>query len=195
MQKRLTTRKLVESAVFIALATVLSTLKFDMPMGGGVTVVSMLPLVFLSHRWGWRWGAVSALVYSVLQLLLGLDNVGYAAAGGMAMAVGCILLDYVVAYTFIGFSGIFDGPEKDHRRAIATGIAVTFALRFLCHFVTGFWIWNTLWPNEYGMGGLAYSAAYNGWYMAAELILTEIVAMATYKPLEKYWTGADLQRN
>ena len=192
MQRTKTLRKLVESAILIALATVLSIFKIDMPMGGGLTVCSMLPLVFLSHRWGWKWGVVSALVYSVLQLLLGMDNVGYAAAGGIVMAAGCLLLDYVVAYTLIGLSGIFDGPEKNHRKAIAIGIAFTFFLRFLCHFVTGFWIWNTLWPNEFGMGALAYSAAYNGWYMAGELILTEIVAMASYKPLEKFWTGADL---
>ena len=192
MQNR-TTRKFVESAIFIALGTVLSLFKFDMPMGGGVTVCSMLPLVFLSHRWGWKWGTVSALVYSVLQLLLGLDNVGYAAAGGLGMAVGCLLLDYVVAYTVIGLSGIFDGPEKNHRSAIALGIAVTFTLRFLCHFVSGAWIWDTLWPNEFGMAPLVYSAAYNGWYMAAELVITEVAAMALYKPLEKYWTGSDLR--
>ena len=192
--KNLTARRMVESAILIALATVLSIFKIDMPMGGGLTVCSMLPLVVLSHRWGWRWGAVSALVYSVLQLLLGLDNVGYAAAGGMAMAVGCVVLDYIAAYFVIGFSGIFDGPGKNHRAAMAAGIAVTFFLRFLCHFITGFWIWNALWPNEFGMTGLVYSAAYNGWYMAAELAVTETVAMLLFNPLKRYFTGQDIGR-
>ena len=192
--KNLTVRRMVESAILVALATVLSIFKIDMPMGGGLTVCSMLPLVVLSHRWGWKWGAVSALVYSVLQLLLGLDNVGYAAAGGMAMAVGCVVLDYIVAYFVIGFSGIFDGPGKNHRAAMAIGIAVTFFLRFLCHFITGFWIWNALWPNEFGMTGLVYSAAYNGWYMAAELAVTEIVAMLLFAPLKRFFTGQDIGR-
>ena len=192
--KNLTVRRMVESAILVALATVLSIFKIDMPMGGGLTVCSMLPLVVLSHRWGWKWGAVSALVYSVLQLLLGLDNVGYAAAGGMAMAVGCVVLDYIVAYFVIGFSGIFDGPGKNHRAAMAIGIAVTFFLRFLCHFITGFWIWNALWPNEFGMTGLVYSAAYNGWYMAAELAVTEIAAMLLFAPLKRFFTGQDIGR-
>ena len=192
--KNLTVRRMVESAILVALATVLSIFKIDMPMGGGLTVCSMLPLVVLSHRWGWKWGAVSALVYSVLQLLLGLDNVGYAAAGGMAMAVGCVVLDYIVAYFVIGFSGIFDGPGKNHRAAMAIGIAATFFLRFLCHFITGFWIWNALWPNEFGMTGLVYSAAYNGWYMAAELAVTEIAAMLLFAPLKRFFTGQDIGR-
>ena len=71
MQK-IQTRKLVESAMLIAVGTVLSLIKFDMPMGGGVTLVSMLPLIILSHRYGWKWGTVSAFVYSLLQLVLGL---------------------------------------------------------------------------------------------------------------------------
>ena len=34
-----------------------------------------------------------------------------------------------------------------------------------------------------------YSCLYNGWYMLAELIVTELAAMLLYKPLEKYFTG------
>ena len=108
------------------------------------------------------------------------------------MAIGCVALDYIVAYLVIGFSGVFDGPQRNHRKAIAVGIAVTFFARFLCHFITGVWIWEALWPNELGMASVPYSAAYNGWYMAGELVLTELVAMLIYKPLEKYITREDL---
>ncbi|MBQ7144964.1 MAG: energy-coupled thiamine transporter ThiT [Oscillospiraceae bacterium] len=187
------TRRLVETAILIALGTVLSLFKLDMPMGGGLTVCSMLPLILLSHRWGWRWGLVSAGVYSVLQLLLGLDNVGYAAAGGLGMALGCLFLDYILAYLVIGFSGVFEGPVRDKRAAMAVGIAVTFFARFLCHFVTGVWIWDALWPNEFGMAAIPYSAAYNGWYMAGELVLTEGAAMLLYKPLRRYLCCEDLK--
>ena len=194
MKAKLSTRQLAETAVLIALATVLSMFKLDMPMGGGLTVCSMLPLVLLSCRYGWHWGVVSALLYSVLQLLLGLDNVGYAAAGGIGMALGCVFLDYIVAYTVIGFAGAFTRFGATPRVGLGIGVAVTFFARFLCHFFTGMWIWNVLWPNEYNMTGAVYSAAYNGWYMGAELVLTLLVAMLAYKPLEKYITGQDLKR-
>ena len=189
MQK-ITTRKLVESAMLIAVGTVLSMIKIDMPMGGGLTICSMLPLVILSHRYGWKWGLVSAFVYSVLQLILGLDNVRYATS--FIMAVGIIFLDYIIAYTVIGFSGFFDTVMENRRTALAVGIAVTFFLRFVCHFITGVWIWDAMWPNELGMVSVVYSLVYNGWYMAGELILTEIVAMLLYGPLGKYFRGEDL---
>lgn len=188
--KTITTRKLVESAMLIAVGTVLSLLKIDMPMGGGLTLCSMLPLVLVSHRYGWKWGAVTAFVYSVLQMLLGLDNVRY--ASGFIMAAGIVLLDYIVAYTVIGLSALAESFVKDGRKAVVLGIVVTFVLRFVCHFITGAWIWDALWPNEFGMASVVYSAAYNGWYMGGELILTVLVTMLIYKPLGKYFRAEDL---
>ena len=190
MQK-ISTRKLVESAMLVAVGTVLSLIKFDMPMGGGITLCSMLPLIILSHRYGWRWGVVSAFVYSVLQMVLGLDNVRYATSFGMAVAIA--MLDYIVAYTVIGLSGIFDRPMGKGLSAVMTGVAVTFVLRFICHFITGVWIWDAMWPNEYGMTSYIYSLAYNGSYMAGELVLTEIVVALIYKPLGKYFRGEDIR--
>ena len=189
MQK-ISTRKLVESAMLIAVGTVLSMIKIDMPMGGGLTICSMLPLIILSHRYGWKWGLVSAGVYSVLQLVLGLDNVRYGES--FIMAMGIAFFDYIIAYTVIGFSGFFDTVMGKSAKSVAVGITVTFCLRFVCHFITGMWIWDYLWPNEYGMSSAVYSAVYNGWYMAGELVLTLIVAMLIYKPLGKYFRGEDL---
>ena len=193
--KNITTRKLVESAMLIAVATVLSLVKIDLPFGGGVTIVSMLPLIVASHRWGWKWGVVTAFVYSVLQLILGLDNVGYAA--NFVMAVGIVFLDYIIAYTVIGLSGAFDGAFGKTRKAVAVGIVVTFCLRFICHLITGAWIWGEWMPDEFmGMpmtNPWIYSFLYNGWYMLGELILTEIVAMLIYKPLGKYFRREDIK--
>lgn len=190
MKKNTTVRKLVESALMIAVATVLSMIKIDLPFGGGVTIVSMLPLILISHRHGWKWGVLTAFVYSVAQLLLGLDNVAY--AENFIMGVGIVMLDYIVAYTVIGLSGIFGKS----RGAVAIGIAFTFTLRFLCHLVTGAWIWGVWMPDQFmGMpmtNPWIYSALYNGWYMLLELVCTEIVAMLIYQPLKKFFTGADL---
>ena len=189
------TRKLTESALFIAIATVLSLLKIDLPFGGGVTIVSMLPLILISHRWGWKWGVLTAFVYSLIQLMMGLDNVGYAT--GFVMALGVILLDYVVAYTVIGFSGMFDGPCGKTRASVAVGIAVTFCLRFVCHLITGAWIWGEWMPETFMnmtmTGPWLYSFLYNGWYMLAELVITEIVAMLIYAPLGKFIRGEDIR--
>ena len=187
MKRKITALQLVESALMIAVATVCSLVKIDLPFGGGVTIVSMLPLILISHRYGWKWGVLTAFTYSVIQMILGLDNVGYATS--FLMGAGIVLLDYVIAYTVIGLSGVFG---KD-RKAVAIGIAVTFTLRFLCHLVSGAWIWGVWMPEEFmGMkmtNPWIYSALYNGWYMLAELAATELIAMLIYKPLEKYFRG------
>jgi len=137
---------------------------------------------------------VTAFVYSVLQLILGLDNVGYATS--FIMALGVVFLDYVIAYTVIGLSGVFDGPLGKTRASVAVGIAVTFILRFVCHLITGAWIWGEWMPEEFmGMTMTSpwfYSFLYNGWYMLAELVLTELVAMLIYKPLGKFFRREDI---
>ena len=190
-----TTRKLVESGLFIAIATVLSFLKIDLPFGGGVTIVSMLPLLLVSHRWGWKWGVFTAFVYGVLQMLIGLDNVGYASSP--LAAVGIILFDYVVAYAVIGLSGIFDSVFGKTRQSVCVGTAVTFVLRFVCHFITGVWIWGGFMPESFMnmtmTSPYVYSFLYNGWYMLAELVLTEVVINLIYAPLGRYFRREDIR--
>ena len=187
---------LVESAIMIAIATVLSMLKFDLPFGGGVTVVSMLPLVVTSHRWGWKLGVVTAFVYSAIQLMLGLDNVGYAT--GFVMALGVIFLDYIIAYSVIGLSGYLEKYFGKTAKAVFAGILITFVLRFVCHLITGAWIWKEWMPETFMNMTMTspwiYSMLYNGWYMLAELVFTEIVAMLIYKPLARYFRCEDVQK-
>lgn len=177
MEKKIDTRRLVVSALMIALGTVLSVLSFAGPwaLGGGITICSMLPLVLLSWNYGIKWGAFSAFVYSLLQLLLGINNVQYASS--TLMALGIILFDYVVAFTVIGLSGMFKGKIKSTKAAMIAGMAVTFTLRFLCHFGTGVVIWEVLWPNELGWAPPVWSLAYNGSYMLPELIITSVVVL------------------
>lgn len=187
-------RWLVESAVMIAIGTVLSNppFKIDFPLGGGLTLCSMLPLVLISWRYGIGRGLIAGLAYSLIQLVFGLDNVQYATSA--LMAAGIVLLDYIVPYTVLGLSGMLKGKTKDPRLGLALGIIITFALRFLCHFITGWWIWDALWPNEFGWTAPFYSFAYNGSYMGAEIVLTCVVAWILYStPLKRYLNGEDLK--
>lgn len=190
------TRRLVESAVMIAIGTVLSMFPFSAPwaFGGGVTICSMLPLVIIAHRYGTKWGLFTAFVYSVLQLILGVSNVQFAAGYGFVLAVGVLLLDYILAFTVIGLSACFNGVIKNHLVSIVVGIVFTFALRFVCHFLSGWIIWGVITPNEMGLVAPLYSLIYNGGYMLSETIITALVAVLTYKPLKRYWLAEDLAK-
>ena len=118
-----TVRWLMESAIMIAIGTMLSEFpKIDFPLGGGLTICSMLPLVLISWRYGVGRGLIAAAAYSLLQLVLGLNNVQYATSA--LMAAGIVLLDYVIPYTLIGLAGMFRGKAKGPRLGLVLGIVL-----------------------------------------------------------------------
>ncbi len=182
-----TLRRITETAIMLAVATVLSLLQFAGPwaLGGSITVCSMLPIILIAHRYGTKWGLLTALTYSLLQLLLGLNNIQY--APNAITAVGIILLDYVLAYGVLGFAAAFDSVFKSKKTSFVVGVVVTMMLRFFFHFLSGIIIWEALWPNELGWASWIWSISYNGSYMIPEILITLVVGILLYKPLESYF--------
>ena len=186
--------KLVLSALLIALATVLSFVKIvKLPLGGSITLLSMLPIVMISIMFGLKWGFGSAFVYSVIQLFFGIVSDGLLAWGlTPVMLVGTILLDYLVAFTVLGIAGVF---AKKGYKGICGGIVLAFVLRFISHFISGYVIFKKLeqfelFGNLFENSPVLYSIAYNGMYMLPELILTTIAALILFKqPIIKKQMG------
>ncbi len=168
------TLALVESAVMIAIATILSIIKIaELPYGGSITLASMLPIVIIAYRRGTGWGIASALVYSVIQQLLGLKNLTYFTTWQSIVAV--ILLDYVVAFTVVGLAGIFRKPVKNQAVALTLGGVFVSVLRYACHVVSGATVWAGLSiPTQ---AAISYSFVYNATYMIPECIILAISAM------------------
>ena len=169
------TSKLVTTAVFIALASVLSLIRvFKMPMGGSVTLLSMLPIALLSLKYGARWGFFSAFIYSLVQLLLDLPET---MSWGLTPAVlaGTFFLDYIGAFTALGFCGIFG---KNSTKSIVSGIALAMVTRFLFHFLSGVILFSS-WAWE-GWNPSVYSLCYNGLFMLPEMIFTIIGALILF---------------
>lgn len=168
------TRTLVECSAMIALATVLSFIKIDMPLGGGVTLCSMLPLVLIARRHGTAVGLITAFVHGLIQMLIGLDNVQYATS--LFMAFGIIVCDYIAAYAVIGLSSVFAKGKHAETKPLIVGMVLSMGLRLLFHFISGWWIWEALWPNEFGMIAPLWSFVYNAGYMIPEIVLTCVAA-------------------
>ena len=63
------TKRMVLSAMLIAIATVLSLIKIvDLPYGGSVTLGSMLPIIIIAYRYGTAWGLLCGFVQPGLRL-------------------------------------------------------------------------------------------------------------------------------
>lgn len=175
MNSSKTVQALVESAMMVALATVLSIFKIiDMPYGGSVTIASMLPMIVLAYRQGVVWGLGSGLVYAAIQQLLGLSTLSYVT--GWQSVVAVIMLDYIVAFAVVGFGGIFRRLMKTQRGALIAGAGLVSLLRYICHVISGATVWAGLSiPDK---AALIYSIGYNATYMLPEAII--LIAVAYY---------------
>lgn len=218
MNSRFKTHRLVESALMIALAAVLSfVILFRLPFGGSITLCAMLPLVLISYRYGVRWGLVCGLVFSLIQSLQGVAEGTFTAAalgvengvyqggffvGSQALAVaGILLLDYVLAYTVVGFAGALRSrfPGKPVA-GILCGTLFAGALRYLCHVLSGaifFGIWGEWFFSNFSWGAgivaafpgkslyFVYSLIYNATFLVPEILLTAVAAALAVKAVPK----------
>lgn len=163
---------LVEGAMLIALATVLSYLKIlDMPFGGSITL-EMLPLIIMGLRRGAKWGCLTGFVHGLIQMIIGFSNVMYCAT--LLSQIGCILLDYLLAFSVLGMAGIFATIMKNNKKAsYIVGTIVVCFLRFVCSFLSGWLLWGSYAPE--GMSAPYYSLVYNGAYMLPDTIIMVVV--------------------
>lgn len=176
MKRKKQTRTLVECGILIALSIVLSLIKiWHNPMGGSVTLLSMLPICVISVRHGCGWGFGASFTCSLFQLAIGIAADGVLGWGlTPQMLIGCILFDYIFAFTILGISGAF---RYFGEGGIYAGITLAFLLRFASHFTSGYVIftnleqWN-LFGNTISASPALYSLCYNALFMLPELILT-----------------------
>ena len=166
------TKRLVESAILLALATVLSLIKLaELPYGGSVTIASMLPVLIVAYRYGVGWGVLVGAVHGVIQQLLGLHTLSYVTTWQSTVAV--IALDYVVAFLVIGFGGAFR-KLPDQSAGLLFGGLLACLLRYACHVISGATVWAGLSiPTN---AALVYSFGYNATYMVPETIVLLLVA-------------------
>lgn len=181
------TKMLVEGAMMLALAIVLSLITpFQklLPFGGSITLVSMLPICIFSIKYGVAKGLGVSFLFAVFQFAQGTIKDGLFGWGLTAgMLIACIVFDYFLAYTVLGFAGF---ARKKGLGGWITGIVIAMTLRFLCHFISGVYVFAStgkIWDdldfvadNKY-----VYSLVYNAAYMVPEIILTIIVTVILFK--------------
>ncbi len=200
------TKRLTESAMLLAIAIVLELVAKliipEMPFGGQITLVSMLPVVLISYRHGMKWGFVAAFAYALLEMALGAKTVsaaflpGYFGDGAMIWnALLMCLLDYLLAFTVLGLGGIFRDRIQNRGAALVCGSVVALSARYLCHILSGYilfsgyaeWYFTQEGFPAWGAQlveslnptvlGIVYSVVYNGVFMIPEIVFTAIAAL------------------
>ena len=170
LTKKQKNRRLTESALMLALATILAEVAvFELPFGGSVTLFSQVPVILISYRYGVKWGLTTGLALSIIQLIFGIQNFSY--VSGISAFMILAFCDYIIAFSALGLGGMFKYKIKNDVLAISLGGVLVTVIRFICHFISGATIWK-----EYAEGApvLEYSFNYNASYMVPELIITVI---------------------
>ena len=174
-------RILAECAMMLALSIALSfVVLYEMPWGGAVTLLSMLPVMLVSIRHGLKWGLTTSFLYAWFQALQGKAF----SLGGVSpwFLIASLLLDYLVAFTVLGLAGAF---RRFGRSGCLCGIGLAATLRFASHFLSGVFLWANF--EEFVVFGASfynrpvlYSLLYNLAYMLPETLLTVAGAVALF---------------
>lgn len=190
--KNTKTSIIAECGIMVALATVLSFIKvYEAPYGGSATLMSMLPIMLVSMRRGVKCGLAAGGVYSVIQLLFGINNVMWVPdAQGIIL---CILFDYIIPFTAIGLAGMFmnvkftKNETANRVASVLLGALAVMLIRYACHIFSGVVVWYALDLEWYAddpthivniYGPWAFSAIYNGTFMIWEIVITAVGAVA-----------------
>lgn len=157
-KKRLQTKQLVFSSLAIALAMVTSMLKlWHMPMGGSITLFSMLFICLIGYWYGLKIGLMTGLAYGLLQLVI----------EPYIISLPQLVTDYLLAFGALGFSGFFSHSKHGLIKGYIAGVLG----RLLFAFLSGLIFFST-YAADWGMSAPIYSLAYNGAYIGAEAALT-----------------------
>ncbi|MBR1931236.1 MAG: energy-coupled thiamine transporter ThiT [Lachnospiraceae bacterium] len=157
---RLTTKQLVFSGAAVALAMVTSMIKlFALPMGGSVTLLSMLFIVLIGYWYGPYVGIMTGMAYGLLQFVL--EPIFY--------TVPQMLVDYPLAFGALGLAGFFYKKKFGLQIGYVAGVIGRFVFAFL----SGVLFFAAYAPE--GMNAALYSMLYNGSYLLAEAVITLII--------------------
>lgn len=159
--RKLSTKQLVFCSMAMALAIVTSYLKiWRMPMGGSVTLFSMLFISLIGYWYGLRTGLLTAIAYGLLQLII----------DPYVISLPQLFIDYIFAFGALGFSGLFANSKNGlHKGYIASIIG-----RFIFAFISGVAFFGSS-AADYGMSVPIYSVCYNGAYIFTEAVITLVV--------------------
>lgn len=175
VKKPFDTRCIATAGICVAMSFGLSYVKlWDMPQGGSVTLVSLLPIMIFSSIYGTKKGVFVCFLYGVLQSI----------QDPWIIHPAQFILDYPIAFASVGVAGMFaefKAFKNMPQVSFMLGGIVAGCLRFICHVLSGVFAFATGDTNPW-----TFSLAYNS-YVFIDIALVIAVGMLIFssKPLLK----------
>ena len=173
-KEKFSTKLITTAALSLALAIVQSFIViFRLPMGGSITLASLLPLLLFSYRYGCRYGIPLCFLFGVFQFLFQPTQIIHPAQ---------FFLDYPLAFMSIGLAGLF--YRKKHRTFFFILSAIlALTMRYIAHLLSGVFAFG-----EFATGNpLLYSLAYNSFtFIDGGICIVIACILLQIQPLKKY---------
>lgn len=159
-EKPVDVKALTISSLLIALSVILGNIKiFEMPQGGSITLMSILPIVLCGYLLGTKRGVLAGICVGLLNLIF----------GPYIIHPVQLFLDYPIAYGALGLSGLVSNSKN----GLTKGYLIGLAGRYICAFLSGWIFFGAYAPESFN--AVTWSLWYNFTYLAAEGILTIII--------------------
>lgn len=162
--KRVNAKQLTFAGIALALAFVTSYIKYELPMGGSVTLFSMFFICYAGYLYGIKVGIVTAFAYSILQFIQ--------TGSAYFLTPFQVCCDYFFAFTALGLAGLWH--TKKH--GLTIGYIAACLARGLFHTIGGYIYWMDYMPQWFPKSLTSvYSIVYNYSYILAEMLITLII--------------------
>lgn len=153
-------KKFSISALFIAIAYAVSFVKIiRMPLGGSVTLMSMLAISLPAYFFGKRYGFMASVIYAILQII----------QGGTIISIPQVMLDYVLAFSCFGIVAFYSNKKN----GLQIGFFIACTIRLICSTLSGYIFFADYAPKAWNP--VLYSFVYNACYIYGECIISIII--------------------
>lgn len=179
----LDTRKLAVISLSIALTTTLSFLKFSLPFGGSITVLSLVPIIIVSYYYGIYYGLFTGLITGLLQFI----------TSPYILTPLTFLLDYILPFSAICLVGIYRKVIKSKCLGVTLGTITFYVVRFTMHVLSGIIYFGAgfIYEGFPANNAILYSLCYNAVYILPDMLIALIFII----PFSKTKTFDNLLKN
>lgn len=158
---KLDTKTMIVIALFASCNFILGKIQFiQYPQGGGINLLSSLPILLVGLLYGPVTGMTCGLVAGLISII----------GGAYVIHPAQFLLDYILPTMMLGFSGLFGSEKKSN---IFIGCLIAILLKQVAHILSGCVYFGEYAPE--GMNPLIYSIVYNMSGTGVEGLLSTIV--------------------
>ena len=181
---------MIEAAILAAFALVIDILPLSikLPTGGSISF-AMIPIFIVAYRWGFKASFLSGLVWGLLQIV---------AADAAIFTPVQAVIEYFIAFAFIGFAGLFHAPIQqaiaNKQKAKATMYIIIATLigslaRYFWHFIAGVIFFGQYAPK--GQSAVLYSFIYNGITMIGSFAMCAVLLVVLFTTAPRLFTSSN----